>query len=237
MSRIIDSRGDLIFNAEPSEPGLSDDGDHVFRTGGVERARIKADGTATGLLNGGSIAAVAPSGFYLRPSNLVGSTSSGSSFSVGPMRVCPFAIGRAVTIAAIRAKVSVAGAAGSVVRLGIYAASELDGTPDALVIDAGTIDGTSATAQEIAINVRIAPGLYWGAACVQVAACTLVALAPANAIALPSGTPSVVSDSANPGYRGSINVDGPLPATFDQVIFQQGSSGSPGVPMLALKVA
>jgi hypothetical protein len=50
------------------------------------------------------------------------------------------------TINEIGARVTVAGSAGALIRLGVYS---LDGLDGALVWDAGTIDGTSATTQTI----------------------------------------------------------------------------------------
>jgi hypothetical protein len=55
------SNGDITFEADRDQDGA---GDLVFRTGGVERARIKHDGSGTGWPNvlGGSISYVHPSG-------------------------------------------------------------------------------------------------------------------------------------------------------------------------------
>lgn len=48
---------------------------------------------------------------------------------------------------------------GCVVRLGIY--NDSSGVPGSLLIDAGTIDGSSATVQEITISQAITAGVYW----------------------------------------------------------------------------
>lgn len=93
----------------------------------------------------------------------------------------PFPVYEAITIDRISLGVSGAGTATSVVRLGIYSSGS-DGRPSALVLDAGTIDGTSATYQEKTVNQALnANTLYWAAVCWQVAAVgTLRALAAGN---------------------------------------------------------
>lgn len=78
----------------------------------------------------------------------------------------PLWIDRTVTVDRIGAEVTVVGTSGAVVRLGIYS-SAADGTPSTLVLDAGTISGTSATVQEITISQQLTPGLYWLCAVVQ----------------------------------------------------------------------
>lgn len=72
--------------------------------------------------------------------------------------------------------IGTAGAAGSVVRVGIYAAGA-DGRPAALVKDAGVIPATS-TGDAIGSlpagqEVNLAPGLYFLAGVIQVVACTV----------------------------------------------------------------
>jgi hypothetical protein len=70
------------------------------------------------------------------------------------------------TIDRIGAAVTVAGAGGSTVTLGVYN-DDGTGKPGTLLLDAGTIDGTSATAQEITISQALVSGSrYWLAALV-----------------------------------------------------------------------
>lgn len=71
----------------------------------------------------------------------------------------PFVVSKTCTIDRIGAEITTGGGAGSLVRLGIYSTNNM--LPDALVLDAGTIDGNSATFQSITINQQLAPGLYW----------------------------------------------------------------------------
>lgn len=68
-------------------------------------------------------------------------------------------------------------AATSVIRLGVYAAGS-DGLPGALVVDLGTVSGSAATGDVIlsrgaGSEITLAPGLYFLAAAIQTAACTV----------------------------------------------------------------
>ena len=73
----------------------------------------------------------------------------------------------------IGAEVTTVGTAGAVVRLGIRHSNSTGG-PGALLLDAGTISGTSATAQEVTISVGdLTPGRYYLTVTPQVAACTM----------------------------------------------------------------
>lgn len=72
----------------------------------------------------------------------------------------PFAVPVAVTVDRIACRVTTAGSAGAVARMGIY---QDDGTgyPGALVLDAGTVATTTTGVKEIVINQTLQPGLYW----------------------------------------------------------------------------
>lgn len=84
--------------------------------------------------------------------------------TVGNMLAVPFPVNRAVTVNKIGVEVTGTGAS-STIRLGIYA--DADDAPGDLVLDAGTIDGTSATYQEISISQALGVGRVWLAACAQ----------------------------------------------------------------------
>src|SRR2546421_670259 len=89
-------------------------------------------------------------------SNLLGNTT---------VRVAPIYIPNAVTLNAIAGEITGAGSEGSVFRLVIWRDNR-NGFPGNLLLDAGTIDGTSATVQSITISLAVVPGLYWvGGAC------------------------------------------------------------------------
>ena len=79
----------------------------------------------------------------------------------------PFPVGEALTIDRISLGVAVAGTAGGKVRIGIY--NDTDGIPSTLLLDAGTINGDSATYQEITVSQALSAGtLYWVAVVWQV---------------------------------------------------------------------
>lgn len=101
--------------------------------------------------------------------NAFPSTADGTLTAVlNQVYYSPFPVYVAQTLDRISLGVSGAGGAGSVVRLGIYS-SDTNGQPSALVLDAGTIDGTSATYQEKTISQALtANTLYWCAVCWQV---------------------------------------------------------------------
>lgn len=82
----------------------------------------------------------------------------------------PFPVGGDLTIDRITCGVQTAGAAGSVVRLGIY--NDDDGIPGTLLLDAGTVSGeTPAGYREITVSQALSKGtLYWIAVVWQVAA-------------------------------------------------------------------
>ena len=71
----------------------------------------------------------------------------------------PFVMAEPVTIDRIGIQIQATGGAGSVVRLGIY--KDVDGLPLDLVLDAGTIDGTSVTTQAITIDQQLPRDIYW----------------------------------------------------------------------------
>lgn len=108
---------------------------------------------------------------HLRPSHYYQCTpatglSTDSTLGWNVVRVMPFVVPNRVTITRLGAEVTVAGAAGSLFRLGIYADNG-NTFPGALVLDAGTIPGDSATVQELTVSKALKPGLYWVGGAVQ----------------------------------------------------------------------
>lgn len=104
------------------------------------------------------------------------------------LRAVPFIVPNTVTLTKIGAEVTIAGEAGSKYRLGIY--SNTDGRPDALLLDAGTIAGDSATVQELTISLTLTPGVYWAAGVTQV----VVTTQPTMRVSA-SGTPVIPIDN------------------------------------------
>lgn len=127
----------------------------------------------------------------------------------------PWYLPENVTIDRLGAEVTSAGSAGSVVRLGIYADNGA-GLPGSLVLDAGTIDGTSNTVQTITLDptTSLTRGLYWWGCAAQVAACTIRAHSGLYAgVPITFGTSAPTADLKNVSvYQSSVS--GALPATF-----------------------
>lgn len=79
----------------------------------------------------------------------------------GVLYLHPVYVPRDMTIDRIGAEIT-AGAVGSTINLLIYRSHPTTGRPQALVLDAGTIDGNSVATQEITISQSLAGGyIYW----------------------------------------------------------------------------
>lgn len=152
------------------------------------------------------------SGRYYRFPN--GGATSTLLSTAGTMLASPKFIPAAVTLDRLGAEVSTIGDVGSKVRLGIYAD---DGTmrPGALVLDAGTINGDSATAQTITISQTLNRGWYWFAMVSQVVTTTSptwrTLSIPSEPIAIDVGSSAPTNGCLSYSVAG---VTGALPATF-----------------------
>jgi hypothetical protein len=137
--------------------------------------------------------------------------------------LAPWVVRRPITLDRLAAEVTVVGEAGSKVRLGIYADN---GTqfPSALVVDAGQINGDSATLQELTIDTALQPGLYWIGAVAQSAATTPptirtcgAAFQPAGPIGVSAVLAAMTSGLLNAGYYVTP-VAGALAATISSAV-------------------
>lgn len=145
-------------------------------------------------------------------------TTTNGALGVGTGRFSPWAVRRTISIVRLGAEVSTAGEAGSLVRLGIYA-DDGTGYPGALVLDAGTIAGDSATVQEITVSTVLTPGLYWVGAVVQNVVTTqphLRAIAVDLSSEMPlttSGATPTTNWTPGVGFTG-FSMTGALPASW-----------------------
>lgn len=73
----------------------------------------------------------------------------------------------------IACEVTTAGAAGAVVRMGIFQKRAGDERPGTVLLDAGTVSATTTGVKEITIDVTLEPGLHWLCVVSQVAACSM----------------------------------------------------------------
>lgn len=166
-----------------------------------------------------------PSGIYFgRGGNATTQVASLNGLNATPIHI------KSGTLTRIGVEVTSAGSAGSVVRLGIYGPSATTQYPGSLILDAGTIDGTSATYQEITISQAVS-GWVWLVSATQVATCTLRAVTGSASGDLLVGYSSATNATANSavGYLAA-GVSGALPSTFPA-----GADGTAALPKVVVK--
>lgn len=144
----------------------------------------------------------------------------------------PFPVYQACTVTAIACSVTTLGAAGAVVRLGIYN-SDANGLPGTLLIDGGTVASTGTGAKEVTISQALTPGIYWLAVVPQVVTCSLTALVGVNAYGA-LGSPSNQAATPIGGYF-EAGITGALAnrAASDATL---GGNFQSNVPRVGLKV-
>lgn len=118
----------------------------VFREAGSETFTITGD-----LTPGGARGQAMQSGYwYSTPASSVGTVIPTN----GTMRASKLVVGSPCTLNAICTSVTVAGSTGALVRLGIYA--DAGDAPGALLVDAGTVDGTVVGQTAATISLPVA---------------------------------------------------------------------------------
>jgi len=108
------------------------------------------------------------SGRYLHPG---GGAAVAGAISVGVLCFRKILVPANQTFDRIACEILVPGA-GSVVRLGIYTC-DVHGFPSTRVLDAGTVDASTAGVKEISISQALSAGVYCLAAVAQGAGCTI----------------------------------------------------------------
>ncbi len=161
-------------------------------------------------------------GLYYGPEG----TRTTVNLTAGTGHAIPFWVSNGASFDRIGAEVTVAGAASTVIRLGIYADNG-KGTPGALLLDAGTIAGDAVAAAEITISQNIPPGLWWlfgvaigGTPTVRAISGNIMGGAGVSTLAVATGA------TPRAGYTMS-GVTSTLPSTFTSV-------GQTGAPMLVV---
>jgi len=136
-----------------------------------------------------------------------GGTQTNATPTLNTMTLVPFALSVSTTFTKIGIYVNTGGAAGAVVRLGIYNSS--NGLPGTRLLDAGTVATTTSSALAlITISQTLAPGLYWLAAVPQTTTCSAQCKGAGHVPMVPfNGSP------ANSSARGLqvASVSGALP--------------------------
>jgi len=138
--------------------------------------------------------------------------SAASALTVNQLMAMPIGIGNSVTLDRICCNIGVGGTAGSVVRLGLYADDGM-GSPGALILDAGTINGTTTGAHEITISQALTAGWVWVAGVAQVAA---PQVARPQGMFQPFGylSSTVTNSALASAYIHNGTVSGALPTLF-----------------------
>lgn len=129
----------------------------------------------------------------------------------GTGTAAPFWVSAPSKFDRIGAQVTVAGTAGTVVRLGIYADNG-NGTPGALVLDAGTIAGDAVASAEIVISPTLSAGLYWLVAVSQGGTPTMTCMSGSNEFG--AGSTLAVATGTAPRSGFTFTAAGALPSTF-----------------------
>lgn len=137
---------------------------------------------------------------------------SASDLDNNSMHLLPIFVPRPCAMDGLACEVTIAGGAGCAIRLGLYAAGN-DGFPDELLVDAGTVDGTTVARKVVSFaSVDLPQGLYYVAAVSQGNPATPPRVRANNT------TPYVVPHTADDAVSFSItgfraaNVVGALPA-------------------------
>lgn len=145
-------------------------------------------------------------------------TGTSNTTGAGYLRLYPVPVFDTWTIDRLGAEITSAGTAGSLLRLGIYADNG-SGLPGALVLDAGTILGDSATVQALTVSKVLLPGLYWFGGALQG---TLTSQPTIRTVTPPMempgfslyGTSIPTANSVIAGYLDTGPHSGALPANY-----------------------
>jgi len=147
------------------------------------------------------------------------------------MRATPFNVSTESRISRLGGEIGTVGQVGSVFRMGVYRDNGFN-LPGALELDAGTIDGHSATVQEVILDHTFAPGLYWTVGVCQL--CPTTVPGPRGFITPTwlctyAGT-SIPTAGVTPIGVYQSGVTGALPSTFTvsgTMLYQSNGNGNP----------
>lgn len=209
---------------------------YARNTESASGAALRTALSSVGLATDSTVAATPPASAYFYPLS-PGSSSTNAALGNDVLRLAP-ALLPAVTIARLGTEITVAGSAGSTVRIGIYADNGSWGV-GSLVLDAGTIPGDVVGVAEVTLGspVSLPAGYYWIGAVVQGSPATQPTLRVLGGNNLPPGfilsagsTLPITAHTIN--GVGQIGVSGALPAT----LASPGGSG-PAPVRLFMKIA
>jgi hypothetical protein len=115
-------------------------------------------------LSKGAPGTIVANGKYGPMSTLSGAEEAGKYnryMTVNRLYAAPFFCPVDATFDQLGLQVAVAGAAGATVRMGIYAASDIDRLPSTLLLDAGTVDASVTGFRFAPISQVLGRGTYW----------------------------------------------------------------------------
>lgn len=136
----------------------------------------------------------------------------------GDVRASPFWVPAGSRIDRLATEITVVGTAGALIRLGLYADNG-DGTPGALIIDGGTIDGTVLNMSEVTFAPITIPSFGWAVQCVQGGAGTRPTTRFTNTpTELVGGHTNLANARFQSSWVRNGGVAGALPATFGSVL-------------------
>lgn len=205
----------------------------------VEKVPSPSDGDAL-VWDGTNGEWVADSGTYRKASSLppVGNyitvprvTTATFRFADGDARAEPFDVDEQAALDRIAVSITDAGTSGAEVRLGLYD-DDGDGSPGALIVDAGTVDGTTAGDKAITISETVGPGRIWMVAVNQGGASTTPQLRYVSASAFPkAGSLSKVVGSDDQIAVVKTGLTGALPDPWGS------TSRGNNPPLVAVRLA
>jgi hypothetical protein len=156
-------------------------------------------------------------GYYIVPQGIRTTAQLAASVE----SATPIWIANTGTVVRIGIEITIAGTAGTVIRLGIRQDNGT-GQPGTLLLDAGTVVGdATSTGIELTISQVIArPGLYWVTATAQSTGATLPTIRATSGALAPAAVGSLtlaLSAAAPAGYTTAATVTGALPGSYTVV--------------------
>jgi hypothetical protein len=205
-----DAKGDIY--------GASADNAPVRVPVGTNGHVLTADSTASAgvrwVSQSGVVGVRLRSGDYIGP---VGAFRSTFQMAASVEYAMPIWIVGHGTLDRLGVEVTIAGTAGTLIRLGIRGD---DGStrPGSVLLDAGTVAGDAITAGvELTVSLAVTPGLHWFTATAQSTGATLPTLRAESGDLAPISLGSLtgsLSGSARVAYTTSATVTGALPGTY-----------------------
>ncbi len=175
-------------------------------------------------------------GYWYTPFISSGADLVGFTPTLNRVVAMPVWIGQAVSIQAVGLNVTVGGAAGSVMRLGIYDGDSPGYFPKTLLLDAGTVATTGVGFGAITVDVALPGGHWcWLTAVAQVASPTLSSAQGTNIVL---SWPFGMSDSGGfpnfntyeeTGIHQTTGVSGALPAEWPDDDYQHDTGDATAI--------